>query len=415
MILTKKLGNSLVLFIQRILFIGTPTIIGFVIARIHGDEVFGFFVFTVATITGLQLVTEFGLDKYLPGKLIKNKNSYEEVLAKWLSFKLCLSLLAYSFILFITIFFNFELLLKLSLLVYGLNLFIYSYSSTIRSKYLAFENFNIVGLSTAFFAFISVLLVYLNIKFFDNSIVSVFAMLVIGGIGELIILIFPIRNSKWLIKVKISNILKDFPKIWDYGLPVILAVIYTRISIYMLGSYGGSVAIAEYSKAASIYSALSLLPSAYAMSVYPAFVRCHLNGDVREFINLVLYNVKIISFINIPIVLCIYFFSSEVINLVYGEQSSPISSQVLKILSISYLFVVLNNFIAIILYSKELKTKIAYTSVLNMLFCFIINFLLVPNYLVYGAGFSTLFSEIITLLLLCGLILFNFKRKEFYK
>jgi len=363
------------------------------LARILGVEEFGLWSFLFAIITGIFLISNFGINA--SGKFIAQYNSTDElknVIRN--SFKLRL-LISFFFALFI--FFGsrtisvlvghpeFEILLKYSSpLVFSMGFLEYlktAFGGLHRIKY----NFIVTVLEFGF-KFIFVIFLF---QFSTNliNIVNAFSLasfltIVIG----LSLLYF-----NFYIKIDRSTNITSALDIIKYAIPLFFtsigAVIATEIDTVMLGLFSSNYEVGIYAVGKNLVNIIPQISMAIAMGTMPVFAK--INNKNKEELKLLFFKIlRINTWLMGIITLGIIFLSGFLIPLIYGPRyaGAVFPLQILTIFLVSRSFLI---FLNLFLDYQGLAKKRLLNSIISMILNIILNLLLIPKYGAVGASIAT--------------------------
>jgi O-antigen/teichoic acid export membrane protein len=363
------------------------------LARILGVETFGTWSFLFSIITGIFLISNFGINS--SGKFIAQYNNTDEVknvLKKSLKFRLFISLI---FALSIFIFSKtlsvsighpeFEILFQYSApLVFSMGFLEYlktAFMGLHRIKY----NF-IINVLEFGFKFIFVI-IWFQFSISLLNIVKAFsyASLIATVIG-LLLLYF-----KFYVKYKDSTNITSMVDIFKYGIPLFFtslgSVIATELDTVMLGLYSSNYEVGIYAVAKNIVNTLPQISLAIAMGTMPLFAK--INSKNKNELKILFYKImKINAGIMILVTLIILLFSGFLIPLIFGDKyaGSVFPLQMLTIFLVSRSFLI---FLTQFLDYQGLAMKRLVYSIVSMILNVILNLLLIPKYGAVGASIAT--------------------------
>ncbi|MEA9392569.1 flippase [Acerihabitans sp. TG2] len=184
------------------------------------------------------------------------------------------------------------------------------------------------------------------------------------------------------------------------GFPLTLSslaiVIYTRIDQIMLAKFVGYHAVGLYSAAMAIAQGWVLVPMAIITSFMSLIAAERDNSRANDRIRL-LYMITLT--LSAPVIIAIGFFSQDIIKIVYGEAYAA-SASIMLICTLTALCAVLGtiSYRIILMYSgyRFVAFKMPVIALLNVG----LNYHFIPLFGIKGAALSTLFSELMSLLVL---------------
>lgn len=385
------------LLAQRVATIGVPVVVGILVSRHLGDRPFGQFSIVLVTVSGLQIVSEFGLDKFLPREFVEREDA-SGVFRDWLGFRVTLALALYVFALAGAFLVGADREVLIAQAVYGSTLFSAAYASTCRSYYVAAATTWLIGAAAIVGGVLSLIASAALLRAGVESLALVAAPLTIGSLIELVILAQFLPTTAWL-RPRRTSFIARIASTWEFGWQTLASVLYTRVGIYVLGFVGGSLTVATYARASLIYSSLSLVPAAAAAVIYPALVRAAKQGDRPGFSRVFTENLLHLVILLVPLDLVLMAFGGPLLALIYRGGVAAESVSALRILLVAFLIIIVNSVLAVGLFALHAQRQVAKLSVLSLGFCTIANFILVPYASAKGAAWATLLSEAATAML----------------
>lgn len=188
---------------------------------------------------------------------------------------------------------------------------------------------------------------------------------VIGSFAQVLIIFPAIVKSMYIYKKSISfntNIISFF----ILSIPIFIQSIFMEISIIVnkniasLITVGG---ISSFTYAKNIENVIyALFVSVIIMITYPKISKFHSEGDMVNFQRLSANSILMTFFLTLPATFGLFFFSEDVVRLVYargefGDSSILMTSSILKYSSIGISFLAVNQIIVRLFYVQK-NTKI---------------------------------------------------------
>jgi O-antigen/teichoic acid export membrane protein len=391
------------LLVQRVVTVGVPVVVGVLISRQLGPRAFGEFTIVLATVSGLQVVAEFGLDKYLPREFVESRSEID-VFRHWVGFKLELSLCLYAAAVLSCILLKGTREATLALMAYGTSLFVAAYTTTYRSRFIAREQTRAIAAAAVLGNVLSLALCAALLASAWRSITLAAIALSACSLLELLVLAHTAgpRIRFW---PRLPNPFPTAAAVWEFGLQTILSAGYTRVGIYALGAFGGTLAVATYSKAWTIYSAMSLVPASAAIASYPELVRLARRGENRRFLLLLARNIGQLALLLLPAALFMACFGEKVLALLYGNGGDPTSLHVLRILMATYVLLLVNSVLAVSLFALHAQRITVMLACVSLGWSVCANLVLAFRGLAIGTAWAAVLSEVATTVLFVPLLL----------
>ena len=194
-------------------------------------------------------------------------------------------------------------------------------------------------------------------------------------------------------KVLASSLLKDS---WPLALSGIVVMIYMRIDQVMIKNLLGDEAVGYYSAAVRISEAWYFIPVTLCNAIFPAIVNA--KNISEEFYNNRMQKLyDLLTWLAIAIAVPVTFFSSQIINLLFGKEFSS-ASPVLTIYIWAGVAVFLGVASSQYLINENL-TKLSFVrSFVGMIINVVLNYIFIPLYGIVGSAVATLISYTFTVL-----------------
>jgi Membrane protein involved in the export of O-antigen and teichoic acid len=367
------------------------------LARYLGVEYFGEYNFVIAYLSLFIFLANFGLDSILIRDLSRKKFDVDIFVSNVLmiriltcSFSIILSIAIVNFLGYPAETIMHVSLLSLILMFQGLS---YLFESVFHSNLKMYYSSISMVISKLFFAIAVFILITLG-----DSLISFFYAYIVAEFIRVLISIY--YSKKFVCVCKHIDI-----ELWKYllkeSMPFIvgyaLFIVYYRIDILMLSKIEGNLAVGYYSAAYKLTDPLLFIPGAFASVLMPIMARKYISDqmDLKE-----IYSVgsKYILQLMFPISILLYFFSEDLIHLLYTDNYYA-SIYTLKILSLTVILNSLNsiqNSLLVASDRQKLNTiSVGVCCILNI----VLNLVLIPIYSYNGAAIATLISVLFLFLI----------------
>lgn len=392
--ITKIATNTLFLSISQI----CARLLGFLyfifLARYLGVTNFGVYNFTIAFIYNFVPLADFGLERLILRDLSRDLEKTNDYLARLIPLKTILAFVAYFMALGLALMFGQSFKQIIYLAIFGLFIFPYSFNyllSTIQNAREKMKYFSLVIIFGQLFTVIfGILFIYFQLPLY-----LIFFAPFLGNL--LISLILINQSSKWNLKLAWKFDKKfcqeALSQSWAFAVILILAVVYLRISLILVGILKGDYYVGLYSSVFKFVEALILVPQSLALALFPLTSRLFID-DKKKLQELYLKTLVILFLIALPVTTIFIVFPDLIISLAYGSSYLPVVP-VLTILGVSLIFFFLNSLPGnIIQNSNEFKKFIPW-AILNLVITLIFGLFLIPKYSIIGAAWTVLIGEII--------------------
>jgi O-antigen/teichoic acid export membrane protein len=363
-----------------------------------------------------NIFLDFGITNYNNKNIAQNNHLLQKHLSIILVLRLILGLLYIIITLLIGIIIDYSWLQIRLLLVLGFNQFLISFILYLRSNISGLHLFKtdsvISVLDRLIMIFICAALLWGNITDKPFQITwYVFAQTFAYLITILITLVIVVDKAK-INKVKWNRVFSLFilKKSYPYAILVLLMTFYNRIDSVMLERLlpDGAQQASIYASAYRLLDAGNMIAFLFAGLLLPMFAKMiKLKHRVDELVKLAF---SILMIISITTASVSYFFSNEIMELMYKEHITE-SALVFQFLMICFVFVSSTYVFGTLLTAngnlKQLNMMAACGMVLNIS----LNLLLIPIYKASGAAFASLVTQFCTAIfqILIAYKYFNFK------
>ena len=198
-------------------------------------------------------------------------------------------------------------------------------------------------------------------------------------------------------KLDISFVKKLLAQSWPMACLTILAVFYLRISLILTGKLLGNYWTGIYGAASKFIEAGILIPQGLALALFPSFSRL-LVKDKKKLAKIYREAVLILLLLSLPIAAAMYWGSSWIIPLVFGQQYQP-AIPVFSLFGALMIFFFVNCLAGnIIQNSKKVKNFIPW-AVANFLLTLICGLILIPKMGIIGGVWAMIGGEIFGLII----------------
>ncbi len=383
--------------------------VSILIARKLGQTVYGQFAFVLAFAQIWQVIADFGLTMIAIRDISINKNDVKKILSNFFSLKIVIGFITYGLIVISTLLLNKPKFIKELIIIAGAYLIIYTLAELLRSIFKAYEKFKYEAfIKISQHLFLLALIIYAVLQ---KSLTAVVWSYFIAATYALVISIIIIKKKftsfgwQWNNKI-IKNILKQA---WPLALANMFVIIYFRIDTVMLSIIKGDQPTAWYNAAYLLIFSLTFVAYVLIMSVYPKLSQLAKESltACRKLYRQTLYLMTLAGLLILGITTAI---AKWLIIYIYGIEFSP-AVNIFYILSLAVFF----SFLAHVwLYTlNALGKQLTYTLAtgLGMIINIVLNFYWIPKFSYLGAAWATVLTEIISGLIIFGLVEYYLNKK----
>lgn len=379
--------NSLLAFIWTIF-----------IARYLGVTDYGIFGFAVSLSGMFGIIGDLGINSHIVRSISEDTDKTRYYLGNAIPLKILLSILYIAVVLVVLVaMHNSELVIYITLLfvlesvLKGFcGLFHGSFQAHEKQKYQAITN---ILLSICSFVFI------LGAIFLDTGLAGISWAYIFANVFALGYTVIALFKHITIPQIQIN--LKFWKKLLIWGVPFALSgifyTVYYSIDIVMLTQIVGDYATGIYNATYKLINVLTLFYSIYTAIIFPIMCKQYSSGNsliVASFEK----STKYLSMITVPIAVACLFYSTDVIQLIYGNQYDQAGS-VLQILIWTVCFLFINGAASAALNASHKEYAVTKIYLLAAIFNVVLNLILIPRYSFIGASISTVLSEILVLIL----------------
>lgn len=382
--------NSMWLFVDKILRLGVGLIVGVLVARYLGPELFGKWNYVIAFISLVSALATLGLDQIVVKHLL-DKNEKESVLLGTAFYlRLIGSFISTLIVVFYFLFFKNDTVLLLVAVLTALNLWFQTFDVIDLKNQSVLQSRKTVVVKNSVFVVISVVrlvFVYLECSLLSFVILSLIEC-ILGALG--LILFYGIDNlKKW--KFNIDYCIVLLKQAWPLILSGIVIMMYMRLDQIMIGEMIGDVGVGLYTVSTRFTELWYFIPSVFATSFFPKLVE-KFNTNKKNYYDVCLRLLKLLFFISFSIAVFFTFFSSFIINFLYGKEYT-MSVFALQISIWTGVFVFWGVAAGNMLVIQNLNKHNLIKSLQGLLLNVILNLVLIPKYGINGAAIATLISQ----------------------
>ena len=362
------------------------------ISRYLGAKGLGQYSFIFAFVGVFFIFSDWGLNYMMIKDLSRDFSKVNKYVSNIVTLKTILIVLSFV-IYFITIFFIGKNEILITLLLAGL-IQITTFLGRIFFNILRIkQQGKLISLTNLLERIIAIILGGLFLVLYKNLTAFVLCLL----IAQLIRMSIVFICSKKYFSYKFSLNWKFLKKLIKQGYPFLLvgvfATIYVQLDSIMLSFMKGDIVTGWYNAPYKLINILNIIPVILLTFGFPMFSKLY--KENKKQLQKLLEKISYYSLVLIlPIVVGVMFLSYRILEFIYKFGSIE-SAQVFKILIVAELFVFLTTifgqFIAACDKQKEFMKIAGIGAIINI----ILNFVLIPKYSLYGAGYATLISYFI--------------------
>lgn len=372
-------------FISKLGVDSVSKLIGFItlplITRALGPDGYGKFSYLFVILSYFGFFIDFGYLSYGTNKLCEKTDS-RVVIGKIISLQLLTAI--FSYIILIIVAYFFLETGKYILLLFFSSIFI-SQIFSIRYYYLAGNKLYYNSISELAGQLIYAALIFT--VFINHQ--SVFTLIIVSLVQAYVTAIFLflpyIRKNKIKLNLSPGKNLKTLKDAYKLGIASKAEAITASFIILCAGFFLNEESVGLYNASFKIYLILLTVVQGVSYSLMPLLLRNIKKSEGNNFnkISIIFY---IYIFIGIVLSLITFFFSEQIISVMFGEKFSG-SVGILRNFSFTILLWPLVMFMSLVTLAFNKYNYILITSVSSSLISIILSLLLIRNYGIAGAGF----------------------------
>lgn len=397
-------GNSIWLFLDKILRMGVALVLGVWIARYLGPDKYGLLNYAIAFASLFGAVATLGLDGIVIRDLVNHREKSDVILGSAFVLKLGGALLASSMTIISiaivrrgdTLALWIVSLTAASFLFQSLNVIDFVFQSKVQSQYTVYSSngaFLLMALVKVYLLLHGGTIMAFTWATLGEAILTALFLVVAYGAKKM-------DMSKWRAR---TTVMKEMlHSSWPLMLSGVSILIATRIDQVLIGQMLNDKQVGIYSVAAKVAEMWYFIPMGIVSSTFPLLIESKKVGEEIFFQRLQKLFTTLVM-LGIGVSLAMTFLSGPIMHLLYGPKYQG-SERVLNILIWSGIPVaygcVWSNWMLL-----ENKTHVMFLFQVNAaIWNILLNLLLIPHFGIIGSAYATLISYSIGHTLLAALI-----------
>lgn len=404
----KKISrNSFFSFLSTFFRLFANVILFWLIARYYGKEIFGQFTIAQTFAAIFVLFADFGLDMLLTTELPRNLNSSNELFRKLLSIKLILSIFSFCGMIVLAFIGNFSTQVCYLLIIFSFYALFTTLTNFLFALFRGNEKFEYEAKVSFLINFGVLFIVFTLILFKESIIVVSLAFAIIRIIGLFITVFYVIAIQPDIsFKPKLINSSITIKRVIIFGMFLVFGNLYFQLDTILLAFLKNEESVGIYQAVFRLILLPLLITDVLVNSFMPTLSR--LNSENFEMWKTVGFALnKFLVIISVPISISIFFFSEQLISLIYGKKEYIEAVPILKIFAVIVFIRLISETRGLMLTTSN-RQKIRMFVVVSATFInFILNYLLIPRFDIKGAAMTSLITNV-----LVGLSFFFFTKND---
>lgn len=366
-------------------------------ARHLGTAGFGVITFVIGFTELFVILTDFGLNTLTVREVARDKSLDQKYLGNIAVMKSVLVLIFFGFIAAAINILGYPSSTIQVVYIYGLHIILRAFSDLLYSLFRAFEEMEYQSfggiLSNAFV--LTGVLIAVN----REAGVAAFALVfVLASAADLVyasvICALKFRRPKFEVDWGFwKNSLKEA---WSLGTISIFFIIYFRIDTVMLSLIKGDPDVGVYGAAFRASEIMIIFPTIFMTAVFPV-MSSYFKDSLHSFKKAYEKSVQYLFYLALLLALLVTLFARPIINLVYGEKfSGAVPALQILVWASALMYVTSVQGSTFVAANRQmLRMKLLLIAVLANI---ILNMIIIPRYGFIGASVTTLFTEIVVLI-----------------
>ena len=373
------------------------------LARYLGVNDYGILGFAISITTILGVLDDLGISTHIVRHIATDYESAPKYLGNALplkvifsTFKIILTIITLvimgknEFTITITLLFTLEMIFK-------------SYIYTLNGAFQAFEEGKFQGIGNILINTNTLLFILISI-YTNLGLIGVAFSYILANIIALVYEYYVL--NKYIVKPKYELDLEFCKKITLLSLPFavtsILYTIYYSIDVVMLSAMVGDYATGIYNATYKLISVLTLFYGVYGAVIFPVMSKLYKNDKSMLLVSFE-KSIKYLMMIIIPLATATVFYSSDIIQLIYGNQYNAAAS-VLSILIWTVCLLFISGAANTLLNASHKELSVTKIYAAAAVFNIALNFFMIPHFSYNGAAITTVASDVLIVCLQCYII-----------
>ena len=367
-------------------------------ARYLGVYNYGILGFALS-FTGLLAITvDFGISIHIVRDISTNNNVAAKYLGNAIPLKSIFSIFTLIIALIILILLKTDELTITVTLLFIIEMIIKSVIGLLNGTFQAFEEGKYQGIGNTILNLILFAFILISI-FTDLGLIGISISYILANLIALLYEFYVLRKN--IIKPKFELDKQFCKKITMLSLPfavgTILYTIYYSIDVVMLTKLVGEYATGIYNASYKLISVLTLFYSVYTAVIFPVMSKFFKNDGKMLTISFE-KSVKYLMLIMIPLALATMFYSTDIIQFIYGEEYNQAAS-VLSILIWTVCLLFVNGACNTLLNASHHEITVTKIYGIAAIFNVVLNFIMIPSFTYNGAAITTVLSDLLIMIL----------------
>ncbi len=385
---TSVIGSVSYVLIERLVRLISPLIYSIALTRLEGAELFGQYSYINTLYTIFLAISLIGLDSIAVREVVKFKSRFSRVIDNVMLVRIVWSFFVTVIYLLICFWVG---VYSIGVFFSGLAIFLYSFNAP-EYYFQGTKQFQVIA-KISLFLFPVFLIIKIYLLYVSNSIESKFIIDAIEAVVYSISLLWFYKKDTLILPAINSYDLKLIKSLLKSSIPLalnsILVVLYFKIDQIMLANLLGYEQLGLYAAGSQISSMIGFVPMVLMTAIFPYLAEWMKSVDYEKKV-IDIYQLFLIIILLISVV--VYFGIDLVVLTIFGNEFRA-SGDIVKIHLIGFLFVYMGAVSGSIIVIKDLVWLSTIRSISSLLLNIILNFILIPDYGIFGAAWASVISQ----------------------
>jgi O-antigen/teichoic acid export membrane protein len=399
--LGKSIWNTIVQTFGKIIMILISLVTTALLTKRLGANIYGGFVLTTSVFLLLDALADFGSRAIGVREASKNPEKANEIYRELTGLRLMMANI--GFVIGVIVIFSFKGFadIKIEALISLLMIFFTSIAGSLEIIYQTKMKLDLKTIMDISFPLIFlILLLGYRLK------LSLILVMIMYLVARVISLLIGQKIIKWKIQIKINRIWYWLKELWPMGVYLIVFTAYDRaVDSMMISRYLTMKDVAYYGLSYKIYNSLVQPAYFFVASVFPL-----LSSQIEKKRKLFFGSLALILGVLIIGAPILSMLAPFMINVLGGSEFLP-SVGVLRILIFAMIFAYINHLFGFTLIAKRGQKSILLIGLIALTFNIIGNMYAIPRFGITGAALVTVYTEMLSAVML-GLSLLLISRRK---
>lgn len=370
------------------------------LARTLGVEDFGLYSVALAYFAIISSIADFGFNRFLTREVARDKSKAPELLCNIVMLRLTLTSVFFAVFAVILYILDPDKMRVSLILLATISILPQAVAVTFDAIFVALQKLQFSAISLIFASLTTAICGFLLVSRGFGVMGAVNAVIFGQLVYAVVLILFLYYKNGGLhfTQITLSVLKKALMGSLPYCVLSVLGLVYFRIDTILLSYLKGNFDTGIYGAGYKFLEALVFIPNALSFALFPKFVKLH-ETYPQKIRKLISQNIKLMFLLGVVVTVLYITILPQVIKIFLPNYLRAIS--VIQILSFSIPFMFVHVPASTVLTSsdKYLK-KVILLSIVPLLANVILNLIFIPQFGFIAAAYITVFSDILSVLLL---------------